>query len=284
MCGELLSDDVHREISSPAGSAISDRHASVLDELRRSISASQHDLHRAQSQLAEASSELQWWIGRLGEGAPPSEPGIDVVADGAEFRRLSARLCEREAAGCRLLHGELADVAAPEHPVPAPSDVGHRGVTARGRLETADYRDAVTQAGRCGHRFRALPLLSTTMQLADGVALLSLRQPSGPIGLLLRRVELVELAHQHFDGAWVRALPVEPGRAAQDAPPHAGQPSEVQLQILRLAAVGAKDESIARSLGRSTRWVRRHFELLEEQLSAVNRMTLGIAAVRRGWI
>ncbi|QLQ38930.1 helix-turn-helix transcriptional regulator [Micromonospora robiginosa] len=284
MSGELLSDDVHRETFRPTARAVSDRHASVLDELRRSISTSQHDLHRAQSHLAEASSELQWWISRLGEGAQPSEPGIDVVADDPEFRRLSGRLCEREAAGCRLLHGEPSGGAAPEHPMPAPGDAGHRGVAARTRLEAADYRDAVTRAGRSGHRFRVLPLLVTTMQLADGVALLSLRQPAGPVGLLLRRAELVELARQHFDGAWVRALPVDPGRTALDAPPDADQPSEVQLEILRLAAVGAKDESIARSLGRSTRWVRRHFEMLEEQLGAVNRMTLGIAAVRRGWI
>jgi DNA-binding NarL/FixJ family response regulator len=58
----------------------------------------------------------------------------------------------------------------------------------------------------------------------------------------------------------------------------------VQLEILRLAAAGLKDDAIARALGRSSRWVRRHFEALEERLGATNRLTLGIAAARRGWV
>jgi DNA-binding NarL/FixJ family response regulator len=61
-------------------------------------------------------------------------------------------------------------------------------------------------------------------------------------------------------------------------------PAPVQLEILRLAGMGLKDDAIARSLGRSSRWVRRHFEVLEEMLGATNRLTLGIAAARRGWV
>ncbi|MFI2709068.1 hypothetical protein ACH495_02905 [Micromonospora sp. NPDC018662] len=274
---EMLSDDTGNPSRSPGHDAAVARSAPLLDGLRRAIAASQHDLDRVQRQLTEADAELAWWTSRLTREADTALL-VDGVPDAGEFHRLSARLCGRDTAGCRLLHGDPAGREPHAHPVPGPADAGHRSVVGQARLEDPAYRRAAEEA-RSGHRLRVLPRLATTMQLADGVALFSLRQPTGPAGLLIHHPELVALGVQVFEAAWVDALPLGVRRATGD-----DQPSGVQLQILRLAAAGAKDDTIARSLGRSTRWVRRHFELLEEELGATNRMTLGIAAVRRGWI
>ncbi|SBT69240.1 Bacterial regulatory proteins, luxR family [Micromonospora sediminicola] len=278
MSTEVLSDDTENPSGDRGRDAAAARNVPLLNELRQAIAASQHDLDRAQRQLTEAGAELARWTDRASREAGTTLL-VDGVPDAGEFRRLSARLCARDTEGCRLLHGDPADREPHAHPLPSPGDAGHRSVVGQARLEDPTYRQAVEEAVRSAHRVRVLPRLGTTMQLADGVALFSLQQPAGPAGLLMRHPELVALGTQLFEAAWADALPLGARRSTG-----ADRPSEVQLQILRLAAVGAKDDTIARSLGRSTRWVRRHFELLEEQLGATNRMTLGIAAVRRGWI
>ncbi|MDO3683496.1 hypothetical protein [Micromonospora sp. C28ISP2-4] len=278
MSTTVLADDTDYPTNGRASEAEAATTRPLLDELRRSIAASQQDLRRAQRQLTEAHADLEWWTRRLVREADAGIP-VETVPDGTEFHRLSARLCARDGTGCRLLHGGTTASPAHEHPVPQPGDTAHRSVLARTRLEQPAFREAIEEIGRSTHQHRVLPHLTVTLQLADEVALLSLPQADGPSGLLLRHPELVRLATQFFDSAWAAGLPM-----AVREPTGDDRPQEVQLQILRLAAVGAKDDSIARSLGRSTRWVRRHFELLEEQLGATNRMTLGIAAVRRGWI
>ncbi|MEU1965377.1 hypothetical protein ABZ541_15540 [Micromonospora sediminicola] len=278
MSTEVLSDDTESPSSDSGRDAAAARNVPLLNELRQAIAASQHDLDRAQRQLTEAGAELARWTNRATREAGTTLL-VDGVPDAGEFRRLSARLCARDTEGCRLLHGDRFGREPHAHPLPSPGDAGHRSVVGQARLEDPAYRQAAEEAVRSAHRVRVLPRLGTTMQLADGVALFSLQQPAGPAGLLMRHPELVALGAQLFEAAWADALPLGARRSTGD-----DRPSEVQLQILRLAAVGAKDDTIARSLGRSTRWVRRHFELLEEQLGATNRMTLGIAAVRRGWI
>ncbi|MFY1658959.1 helix-turn-helix transcriptional regulator [Micromonospora sp. WMMD1274] len=278
MSTTVLADDTDYPTTGRASEADAATTRPLLDDLRRSIAASQQDLRRAQRQLTEAHADLEGWTHRLVREAGAGVPA-ETVPDATEFHRLSARLCARDGTGCRLLHGGTTGAQAHEHPVPRPGDTAHRSVLARARLEQPAFRQAVEEAARSTHRHRVLPHLTITLQLADGVTLLSLPQPDGPSGLLLRHPELVRLATQFFEAAWIDGLPMEARESTGD-----DRPSEVQLQILRLAAVGAKDDSIARSLGRSTRWVRRHFELLEEQLGATNRMSLGIAAVRRGWI
>ena len=97
------------------------------------------------------------------------------------------------------------------------------------------------------------------MLVTEGAAMVRLAPaPDGPV-LLARGGGLVDALASLFELLWSRGAPL-----AADRPSDA--PSEVQLHILRLAATGLKDEAIARSLGRSVRWVRRHFELLEESL------------------
>ncbi|MFG2054009.1 hypothetical protein ACGFI9_08235 [Micromonospora sp. NPDC048930] len=113
------------------------------------------------------------------------------------------------------------------------------------------------------------------LTVADGAALVGLASTRGE-AVLVRSPALVDALVDYFELLWRRAVPVEPLAG--------GGPSNVQLQVLRLAAAGLKDEAIGRSLGRSTRWVRRHMESLEDLLGATNRLTLGIAAARQGLV
>ena len=92
--------------------------------------------------------------------------------------------------------------------------------------------------------------------------------------MLVRSPVLVSMLADYFELLWSRATPLDGG----------GVLTGVQRRILRLAAVGFKDEAIARNLGLSSRSVRRHMEKLATRSGASNRLTLGIAAARLGWV
>ncbi|MBW6437319.1 LuxR C-terminal-related transcriptional regulator [Actinoplanes hulinensis] len=54
--------------------------------------------------------------------------------------------------------------------------------------------------------------------------------------------------------------------------------------LLQLLALGATDETAARSMGVSVRTVRRHVSLLLDRLQAVSRFQAGVQAAQRGWL
>jgi DNA-binding CsgD family transcriptional regulator len=186
--------------------------------------------------------------------------------------RVSARLHDLIAGArreCRILQTE-------DQPGPV-SDWSALRPTARLRVicTPAVLRPDTTGADS-GPTRRVLPELPAPMVLVDEAAMV----PAGAgMALLVSAPALVVPLSEYFEALWPRATPLAGGRPAPD-----DSPAQVELQILRLAATGLKDEAIARSLGRSSRWVRRHFEALEQRLGATNRLTLGIAAARRGWV
>ncbi|GIF74057.1 helix-turn-helix transcriptional regulator [Asanoa siamensis] len=145
-------------------------------------------------------------------------------------------------------------------------------------LEQPTARAEAERLIGAGGQLRVHPLLPGELVLADHGAMLLVNGPREQLALVVRARGLLIALRHYFDLLWSRSVPF--GRTPGDADP----PSPAQSQVLRLAAAGLKDEAIARNLGRSTRWVRRHFEVLEERLGATNRLTLGIAAARRGWV
>ncbi|WP_410810281.1 helix-turn-helix transcriptional regulator [Micromonospora sp. 067-2] len=245
-------------------------------EVRRLLAASQQQLLVTQRRIIEHHVLLE----RLERGHVTdwdgASVGVEPVSDPDELRRMARDLVAEAGEGCRSIHAEL-DVLARvngELPVRPPSG---RTLCARTLLEDHSYREVAEHSGA---RLRVLPAAPLSLLLANGRALLPARGPDHEQhGLLIRHPALIELLIHWFDALWRQALPLRTGPR-----PMTDGPSDLQLQILRLAALGMKDESIARSLGRSTRWVRRQFEILEERLGATNRITLGIAAVRRSWI
>ncbi|MFE9651965.1 hypothetical protein [Micromonospora sp. NPDC006431] len=133
-------------------------------------------------------------------------------------------------------------------------------------------------AGEPGSHWRVLPALPLQLAIVDDTAVASVDTWGGP-ALFLQTPPLVNALVQYFDLLWKRAASLN-----ADSSFGPGRPSPAQLQVIRMAAAGLKDEAIAHALGRSSRWVRRQMELLEELTGATNRLTLGIAAAQRKWI
>ncbi|PWR08297.1 hypothetical protein DKT68_16130 [Micromonospora acroterricola] len=243
-------------------------------ELRLLLAAGQRELVRAQHRLIDQYAQLE----RLEEHQSPAAHGPDdVVRDWTEFTRLAGRLTAEAPDDCRMLHGMPPDPAS-AGPEPT-TGRRHRTILDRRLLELPGGLGRADDTARPGGEIRVVAAAPTSMVVCERMAVIAPTSAARSTGWVLRAPTLVQLATHYFDSLWRQAQPLAAGSTA------AGEaPSNVQLQILRLAAHGAKDEAIARSLGRSPRWVRRHFELLAERLGASNRMTLGIAAARRGWI
>ncbi|WP_067174905.1 helix-turn-helix transcriptional regulator [Microtetraspora niveoalba] len=87
---------------------------------------------------------------------------------------------------------------------------------------------------------------------------------------LVRSPVVVGALRALFGELWGRAVPVaRPGGA---------------IQVLRLAAQGLSDESIARHLGLSVRTVRARFAQAIAELGANSRFQAGVEASRRSWL
>ena len=76
-----------------------------------------------------------------------------------------------------------------------------------------------------------------------------------------------------FEELWSRAVPLPWGRRG-----------DAVAQVMRLAAQGLSDETIARQLGVSVRTVRARFAEAMADLGAQSRFQAGVEAARRGWL
>jgi DNA-binding CsgD family transcriptional regulator len=90
---------------------------------------------------------------------------------------------------------------------------------------------------------------------------------------LVRTPVVVGVLRALFDELWGRAVPLPWGRRGDG-----------MVKVLRLAAQGMCDESIARQLGVSVRTVRARFADAMSELGAQTRFHAGVEAARRGWL
>lgn len=276
LSGDIVTDDPGRPAELPLWARLTDpAPLPPLLELQLVLADSARELMRTQSRLTDHYSRLQRLAHRDAARSDDRPDGVEVVPSPERFRELARRLLDTGTGEALLLLDESAPGLSPPCTTARPA----RMICARSLLTDPERREQVEAVAR-GHDVRVLPALPASLLVVDGTALLAL-PPTGQRRqlLLVHSPALVALLTQHVAALWRQAVPLGGG-------PLAGSdtPTPVQLQILRLAATGLKDEAIARSLGRSVRWVRRHFEVLEERLSATNRLTLGIAVARRGWI
>ncbi|MEU8316793.1 LuxR C-terminal-related transcriptional regulator [Nonomuraea sp. NPDC048881] len=90
---------------------------------------------------------------------------------------------------------------------------------------------------------------------------------------LVRTPIVVGMLRSLFQELWGRAVPLPWGRRGDG-----------MVQVLRLAAQGVCDDSIARQLGVSVRTVRARFADAMAELGAQSRFHAGVEAARRGWL
>ncbi|MGW0802078.1 helix-turn-helix domain-containing protein [Nonomuraea sp. NPDC002799] len=90
---------------------------------------------------------------------------------------------------------------------------------------------------------------------------------------LVRTSTVVGVLRSLFDELWARAVPLPWGRGGDG-----------MARVLRLAAQGMCDDSIARQLGVSVRTVRARFAEAMTELGAQSRFHAGVEAARRGWL
>ncbi|MEV0146593.1 MULTISPECIES: LuxR C-terminal-related transcriptional regulator [unclassified Nonomuraea] len=90
---------------------------------------------------------------------------------------------------------------------------------------------------------------------------------------LLRTPIVVGVLTSLFEEWWGRSVPMPWGHR-----------SDGTVQVIRLAAQGMCDESIARHLGVSVRTVRARFADAMTRLGAQSRFHAGVEAARRGWL
>lgn len=254
-------------------------------------------IHDLQKQLIESSDRLAQAYERLNdiqrivsrqslEEAP--EESIEIVTDSEKIHSLSLSLINSAQSDFLGLHTWRFDVPLrKENSAPPPRYVTSRNVRCRSVYSTEYFDNEVghhiiESSMAEGEEVRIMRNLPMKMKLVDEeVAMLPLT-PSGASGIaLVKAPVIVKALRQYFELLWARATPVS---GSAPAPSPENGPSELQLQLIRMMALGLKDESIANRTGLSLRTVRRHISTIMEMLSAETRFAAGVMASKRGWL
>jgi DNA-binding CsgD family transcriptional regulator len=140
-----------------------------------------------------------------------------------------------------------------------------------GREEAAERLDELSGDGLDVRATSRLLSWSVVVDRTVGVV------PSDDAVLVVRNPGIVAALVCAFDHHWSTAVGLGEDAAAAEV-------TERDLLLLRLLALGIKDEAIARQLGVSVRSVRRQASSLFAHLGVTSRFQAGVQAVRRGWL
>jgi DNA-binding NarL/FixJ family response regulator len=271
-----------------AGDALSDDarllYERLLDggALRRILAGRQRALLDALVELDDHYERLSVLDRRPPDGTPWASAGLEVIGTPVEVAARWHELSSAARGPCRCLRA-TGPARAQWHSARRRNQLStasrSRTLCGRAALEDPTELAEAEQLVRAGAELRILADVPLDLVIGDAAALISVESRTGVGAILVSAPELVGGLVHYFELLWSRGVPLGCPR-----PGSADGPTPAQRQVLRLAAAGLKDESIARSLGRSSRWVRRQFEALEERLGASNRLTLGMAAAKRGWV
>lgn len=266
------------------------RPGAVLEPVRPDVALEPHLLAREQS-LLEEQRRLAAERSRL----------ADLLDDYVAGRAASGRLAEVEVvpslSGIRaridqLVRGarmEILNISTPQEDDPESVEavrehdveVLGRGISVRSvyptRLREWPYLWSYTeQCVRAGEQVRLVEVPPPRMVVRDReVAVLPLdTEDPEQGGLVVWSRPLVTGLLALFEAVWEQA---QPAFGAVEPPGH-------DPRLLALLAAGAKDETLARQLGRGLRTVRREVAALLDDLGADTRFQAGVVATRRGWL
>lgn len=106
------------------------------------------------------------------------------------------------------------------------------------------------------------------------------RQGGGPPGaVVVEEPALVAYLHKGFEGWWQAGIDFDPDRALDDRPV-----DDLRGAILRLMALGHKDDTVAHRVGMSTRTVRKYITAIANELGATSRFQAGVCAAYLGLV
>ncbi|MGW6058576.1 helix-turn-helix transcriptional regulator [Streptomyces sp. NPDC055189] len=146
----------------------------------------------------------------------------------------------------------------------------------RGDAATAAHAEWLTERGA---QVRVAPSLPNRMIICDRrVAIMAADSDNTSVGaVVLSAPGMIATLCALFDSTWASAEPL-----TADPPQQQDGLTAQQNEVLRLLAEGRTDDSIARSLGVSTRTARRIANTLMAHLDARSRFQAGVRAVRNG--
>lgn len=236
---------------------------------------------------------------------PDDHPPQDVVLPDslAAQLELMTRQCHSERAAFLTASSTEATWSA-ELPVQHLLDAAHRGVGVSVLVEeeVAEQGWVLETRAALGDRaqWRKTAALPVGMVIFDRRAAVLLSGDAGPAsaGVVVRQEATVAALAALFDAMWQPAVAIgteavgtegvePPGAAAvgtEGMTTAAAGSRTAHVQLARLLASGAKDESVARHLGLSVRSLSRLVAELSDELGAGSRFQAGVSASRRGWV
>ncbi|MEV7237424.1 LuxR C-terminal-related transcriptional regulator [Streptomyces sp. NPDC051020] len=169
-------------------------------------------------------------------------------------------------------------------------DLLDRGVRARLIYQHAIRGDLVTKSlvrelTQRGAEVRTCAELIDPLVAYDGEILVLPHSPASSPGTgmtaatVVRNPAMVSFACAAFENLWNSATPLIP-----DTKDTACNIDDLKKSIVRLMAMGHKDEMVARRLGISVRTCRRHIAEIMDELNATSRFQAGVHLTRAGLV
>lgn len=167
------------------------------------------------------------------------------------------------------------------------SGVRYRVIYDTAGLESFHQMRPDLEAGMSqGEDARVLTNAPTKLMIIDDrIAMIPLEPASASLVsmIVVHPSGLLEALCSLFEDLWRRSLPLA---LPESAPPTADpeRPTQEELRLLNLLAMGITDDAIAKHLGVSHRTVQRRLRALLDRLDAETRFQAGLQASRRGWL
>lgn len=216
-------------------------------------------------------------------------PPIRVLDDFEEVRReidLARRRCTEERISLQPGGGRSAEML--EQDLMQTLEMRRRGIrirtlyqhTARSSLATRTYVRQICQEGA---EVRTAEELAERLIIYDRKLAFIPKERTGkepPGAAIVSDPTLVAYLCRSFESVWQGSQPFDVGRTIE----YQQVAEDLRMSILRLMAIGVKDEVIARRLGMATRTCRRHISAIMEEIGATSRFQAGLLIGRQGLI
>lgn len=255
--------------------------------LHRLIEEHDADLRQAQARLSQTREATQQLVDLVDEHDTRQRSSLELV-NGRD--QVADRISELLVSATDQVLTMLTMLPSPEAMVTARrGDLAllERGVRTRMIVLTGHVRRSreyvayLSELLEHGADVRVAATLPTRLILVDHSAAILPSDPDeqGAGATIIRHKNLIQLMRDTFESAWLDA------RALDDSTERTEQwePSELELEVIRLLGTGSKDEAIARRVGMSLRSVRRVISQISAELGSKSRFELGLICGSRGW-